>query len=249
MREPLMRNTDEARVQTATPARIARIRAADAPTGSAGEPGLLRLQRLYGNRAVQRIVLARKGAGAFDASPDVEAGIQRARGGGQALDAAVRRQMEPAMGADFSGVRVHADRNADSLNEAVSARAFTVGQDIFFRQGEYQPGSSAGRELLAHELTHVAQQGAAAEMPQAKLTVGAAGDQYEQEADRTASHVMRMEAQGIQRQPADDKEELQGKFTQPDVQRQATPDEDKEKEKGMPGVQRQIDEEDKKKKH
>jgi len=90
--------------------------------------------------------------------PQVEAGIAAARGGGHRLPAGVRSQMERAMGADFGGVRLHSDNRADALNQAVHARAFTTGRDIFFRQGEYQPGSEVGRGLLAHELAHVVQQ-------------------------------------------------------------------------------------------
>ena len=63
------------------------------------------------------------------------------------------------MGADFSGVKVHTDAQADQLNQSIQAKAFTTGQDIFFRQGAYQPGSRGGQELLAHELTHTIQQG------------------------------------------------------------------------------------------
>jgi hypothetical protein len=89
---------------------------------------------------------------------DVEQGIQQAKGGGQTLDESLREPMEQAFGADFSGVKLHADSNADMLNRSISARAFTTGQDIFFKQGEYNPGSRGGQELLAHELTHVVQQ-------------------------------------------------------------------------------------------
>jgi len=104
------------------------------------------------------VELSRKGDGEANAAPEVEAGIEQARGGGQPLDRTVQRQMESAFGTNFSHVRVHTDSGADTLNHALSARAFTTGQDIFFRQGEYNPGSSAGRQLLAHELTHVVQQ-------------------------------------------------------------------------------------------
>jgi hypothetical protein len=89
---------------------------------------------------------------------DVEQGIHQARGGGQGLDDSVREPMERAFGADFSGVKVHADGDADRLNRSIAARAFTTGQDIFFKQGEYDPRSRGGQELLAHELTHVVQQ-------------------------------------------------------------------------------------------
>jgi hypothetical protein len=61
---------------------------------------------------------------------------------------------------DFGNVNIHTGGDANHVNEAVQARAFTTGSDIFFRDGEYNPESSSGRELLAHELTHVVQQGA-----------------------------------------------------------------------------------------
>ena len=144
------------------------------------------------------MALARKGQGEGEAAQDVEQAIQRARGGGQALDGGVRAQMEPAFGSDFSGVRVHANAEADALNHSLSARAFTTGQDIFFRQGAYNPGSSSGRELLAHELTHVVQQNG--DQVQRKLTVGQPGDRYEQEADQTAQAIMQQEQQPVQRE-------------------------------------------------
>ena len=142
------------------------------------------------------------------------------------------------MGADFGSVRVHTGSQADALNRSLSARAFTTGQDIFFKQGEYSPGSSSGRELLAHELTHVMQQNG--DQVQTKLTVGAAGDQYEQEADQVASSVMRMEQQGgqqeaVRRQSVPEEEEkkkepLQAKLEDSQVQRQAEEDKKKEEE-------------------
>ncbi len=94
----------------------------------------------------------------MDVSGNIEDSIQRARGGGQSLPDNVRAPMESAFGSDFSGVRVHQDSEADALNQSLQARAFTTGQDIFFKQGEYNPDSSSGQELLAHELTHVVQQ-------------------------------------------------------------------------------------------
>ena len=91
-------------------------------------------------------------------SATLENEIQGAKGGGQPIGDNVRGAMENAFGADFSGVRVHTGSQSDSLNQSIQARAFTTGQDIFFRSGEYNPGSSRGQELLAHELTHVVQQ-------------------------------------------------------------------------------------------
>ncbi|WNZ27755.1 DUF4157 domain-containing protein [Leptolyngbya sp. NK1-12] len=91
-------------------------------------------------------------------SPDVESAIQQARGGGHPLDESIRVPMEQAFGADFSGVRVHADGESDRLARSIQARAFTTGQDIFFSQGTYDFNSRTGQNLLAHELTHVVQQ-------------------------------------------------------------------------------------------
>ncbi|MEH2313517.1 MAG: DUF4157 domain-containing protein [Nostoc sp.] len=103
------------------------------------------------------MVQRRAGVG-MAAAPDIEASINQARGGGQAMADNIRHPMEVAFGTDFSGVKVHTDGKSDQLNRSIQARAFTTGQDVFFRQGEYNPGSRGGQELLAHELTHVVQQ-------------------------------------------------------------------------------------------
>lgn len=88
----------------------------------------------------------------------VQQGLAAQRGAGRLLDAPLRREMEHDLGADFSGVRVHTGASAATLNDMVHARAFTHGQDVFFNTGEFEPHTSAGRHLLAHELTHVVQQ-------------------------------------------------------------------------------------------
>jgi len=120
-------------------------------------------------------------------SAAVEAGIDGARGSGQPLADGVRDRFEPLFGASFAGVRVHDNGLADSLSRSLEARAFTVGSDIFFRQGEYDPASADGQELLAHELTHVVQHSAT---PQAKLMVSQPGDRSEEEAEATAREVV-----------------------------------------------------------
>ncbi len=99
-------------------------------------------------------------ADSFDVDANMEQAIEAQRGGGQPLGADLQRSMGDAFGADFSGVRVHTGSEADQLNESVGARAFTTGSDVFFREGEYQPGSTEGQRLLAHELTHTIQQNA-----------------------------------------------------------------------------------------
>jgi len=91
-----------------------------------------------------------------------EAAIRSVRqGGGKPLDAATRAFMEPRFGHDFSQVRVHTDSRAAAAARAVNARAFTVGHDIVLGAGQYAPETTAGQRLLAHELTHVAQQSTA----------------------------------------------------------------------------------------
>lgn len=84
--------------------------------------------------------------------------LQRSPGGGSPLAGSARAPMERHFGVDFSAVRVHTGAEADELNRSVQARASTTGTDIFFSGGSYQPDSGAGRELIAHELTHVVQQ-------------------------------------------------------------------------------------------
>lgn len=92
---------------------------------------------------------------------DVEQSIQSTRGQGRALPDDVRASMESSLSSDFSGVKVHTGSESDTLNRELGSRAFTTGSDIFIRHQDYSPSSSKGQELLAHELTHVVQQGAA----------------------------------------------------------------------------------------
>jgi hypothetical protein len=80
------------------------------------------------------------------------------QGSGQPLDRATRALMESCFGQDFSQVRVRADADAAKSARAIGARAFTVGQEIVFGQGQYAPETSRGKELLAHELAHIVQQ-------------------------------------------------------------------------------------------
>jgi hypothetical protein len=82
------------------------------------------------------------------------------RSPGQPLDPSTRALMEPRFGHDFSQIRVHADAQASDSARAVNARAYTVGRHIAFASNEYAPDSIEGQRLLAHELTHVVQQGA-----------------------------------------------------------------------------------------
>lgn len=95
------------------------------------------------------------------ATPDLESSIIALKGGGQPFTASVSAFFEPRLGYDFSHVRIHTSGRAAEAAQMINARAFTISRDIFFGQGEYQPDSNQGRRLIAHELTHVMQQGAA----------------------------------------------------------------------------------------
>jgi len=196
-------------------------------------PALLRLQRLHGNRHVQRVVSQARqaspaprtaasviqpkltlgrpgdryereadrmvaqagltpnparsasrrededgtGAGRTDRAeggvvdPGVQRAVAQARGSGQPFPDRVRRRLEGLFELDFGAVRVHVDADADRLSRRVGALAFTMGTDIFFRAGEYDPGSSGGQALIAHELTHVQQQTGASALPSAAGTI------------------------------------------------------------------------------
>ncbi len=167
-----------------------------------------RIQRVYGNQTARRMISrVRKpggnsqplaiqrdsddGLGGMEVGEGMESAIEGKRGTGRPLPDDTREQMEGGMGADFSGVRVHSDAESHDLNRALNARAFTTGEDVFFGEGEYNPGSSGGQELIAHEMTHVVQQGGTDfPTPQGKLTVNGPGDEFEQEADQTATQVM-----------------------------------------------------------
>jgi hypothetical protein len=95
---------------------------------------------------------------ASEATPDERADIEGVRSGGQPLPGSVRAFFEPRFGRDFSNVRVHTDAWAVETARAVNARAYTVGRDVAFGTGQYTPGTTEGKQLLAHELTHVVQQ-------------------------------------------------------------------------------------------
>jgi Domain of unknown function (DUF4157)/Novel toxin 16 len=124
------------------------------------------------------------------------------RSPGQPLDRAARASLEPRFGHDFSRVRIHADAKAAESARAVAAHAYTVGSDIVFGASRYAPGTESGRRLLAHELTHVVQQGFSRQ--DGALTVGPEGDAYEQQADAIAReagarHGMDLEPRSILR--------------------------------------------------
>ena len=116
--------------------------------------------------------LQRKEAGgAGSSASSVQSAISGKMTGGQPMSNDVRSFMEPRFNADFSSVRIHNDPESASLNNQLSARAFTHKNHIFFSRDQYQPGTSDGKHLLAHELTHTIQQGHAVQRaPQVSTT-------------------------------------------------------------------------------
>jgi outer membrane protein OmpA-like peptidoglycan-associated protein len=99
--------------------------------------------------------------GRTSVSPGLQSRIAAMRGGGRPLPPSVRGYFEPRFGHDFSSVRIHTDQTSGDVVRSVGARAFTVGTDLAFAPGQYAPQTDVGRRLLAHELTHVIQQGGA----------------------------------------------------------------------------------------
>ena len=157
---------------------------APASQSHTGDPA--RLAATVGNRAFGALI-GRVGEGILPdgtAHPDVEATIARTRGSGSPLDPASLARNSSALGDSLDDVRVHTDDTADALARSVSARAFTTGSDVYFANGEHQPGSSGGDELLTHELAHVVQQRDAP--TSGPLTVSMPGDALETEAEAIA---------------------------------------------------------------
>ena len=105
-------------------------------------------------------VVQRAGRGPPSHEAGFESQLTQTRGTGQELPAETRSFMENRFQSDFSGVRVHTGGTAQSLSKSIHAQAFTHGGDIYFNSGKFDPDSSSGRTLLAHELTHTIQQGA-----------------------------------------------------------------------------------------
>lgn len=89
---------------------------------------------------------------------DIADRIKKTKGKGQPMAEKTAQEMKQAFGADFSNVNIHTDEQAASLNKDLHSIAFTNGSDIYFAEGQYNPDSSSGKTLLAHELTHVIQQ-------------------------------------------------------------------------------------------
>jgi hypothetical protein len=168
--------------------RPAESRRPDGPGPLTMPAAVIGLQRLAGNQSVGALL-----EGEEAASPVREV---VGSGGGAPLDPGARSFLEQRMGADFSDVRVHTGARADESARSISAQAYTVGTDVVFRSGAYEPDSPSGRHVLAHELAHVVQQKAgpvAGSPAPGGISVSDPSDAFEQAAVRTADQVMAAE--------------------------------------------------------
>jgi hypothetical protein len=218
---------EEKRTRPARPKKEAGNQPAESqPAVSTARPtGLAGLHRKIGNQGVQRLLTQRNSSEPAELDQETADRIDRERGGGQPLDSSIQARMGEALQTDLSQVQVHTSPEADTLNQELGARAFTTGRDVFFREGAYDPHSSAGQELITHELTHVVQQGSGTVSGAGRMTVNAPGDAYEQEADAKAKAVAGAQAGGqVQQQEIPEEEEVQAKA----LQRQEVPEEEEQ---------------------
>lgn len=115
-------------------------------------PGCGHLRRSFGGAS------GTVGAAGGALDGDLTGRIEAARAGGTALPAPVRRRMEDAFGTNLGHVRVHTGPEAGRLSSALSAEAFSTGDDIFFGPGRFAPHDPVGEKVLAHEIAHVVQE-------------------------------------------------------------------------------------------
>jgi hypothetical protein len=160
---------------------------ADGRPGTLDRAAVAHLQAVAGNAGVARLL--------DDDAPDkVRSVLSRS---GEALEPGVAADMSSRLGADLSDVRIHRDALASESAQAVNANAYTVGSDIVFQSGQYDPVSPSGQRTLAHELTHVVQQRAGAvdgTEVGGGLSLSHPADRFEREASSAADRLMSADA-------------------------------------------------------
>lgn len=185
------------------PAALERAPAGPVLPGAGGERTVLGLQRSAGNASVSGLLAEQE----VDGQESVR---QATSGGGRGLESGTLQLMGERLGHDFSDVRVHTSGAAEQSAASFGATAYTTGRDIVFGSGAYQPGTDRGDHLLAHELTHVAQQsqGPVAGTPQGSgVSVSDPSDEFERAAEANADRAMA--AGPVQREAVPEEEELQ----------------------------------------
>jgi hypothetical protein len=196
----------------------------------------MRLQRNAGNAGIAAL-LQRSAEAEEEASPVRD--LMKS-GGGHPLDAPTRRFMESGLGTDLSDVRIHTGSKATEAARSVQAYAYTVGSDVVFQDGHYNPSSREGKKMLAHELTHVVQQrtGPVDGTPIAGgISISDPSDRFELAAEATAEKIASGDTAspqpvgagaGVQRQESGEEEEEQLQATS--MQRQGGEEEEESEE-------------------
>lgn len=169
-------------------------RAVTTPIGASLHP-ILNLQQTIGNRAVQRVIQdlseertqADRQKDGQPVAPLIKAAVTSP---GHALDHGTRALFEAAFGYDFGQVKLHSDSMAAETAEAINAKAFTAGPEIVFATGQYSPGTSEGKRLIAHELAHVVQQESSPVSLNGELAISEPSDESELAADAMAKQVL-----------------------------------------------------------
>lgn len=213
-RRPEAEQAPAADADRARPATAAPSRALDAAS-------MLHLQRTAGNAGVVQLL----GADEEQRSPVHDV---LGSGGGAPLDQQTRSSMETAFGQPFDDVRVHTDDQASRSAESVGANAYTVGSDIVFRSGHFDPGSTTGQRTIAHELAHVVQQRSGpvdGTEAAGGIRVSDPSDRFERAADHTADQVM-SSAQAASTPSPVAQLEQEGAEVAPPVQRQEEEEEE-----------------------
>ena len=126
-----------------------------------------KIQRKPISETLTPFVQTKREAGAT-VSDSLSNKISSSLGAGNNMDSNTQSFMSSRFGNDFSSVKIHTDGEAIQMNRELNAKAFTTGNDIYFNEGEYQPHTSNGKQLLAHELTHTVQQNGSVQSIQQK---------------------------------------------------------------------------------
>ena len=161
-RKSVQRQEDEEEIQTSLlPGAVVlrqeeeeEVQTSRIPFGIQAEPDV---QRQEDEEEVQTKPLS-AAQGGFQVDAAFEDQLKASRGHGDPLPDNLREEMEPRLGTDLQGVRIHHGSNDAELNRSISAQAFTMDQDIYMGAGKYDPQSPTGKRLLAHELAHTIQQ-------------------------------------------------------------------------------------------
>lgn len=159
--------------------------------GSGLQDDMLAMQSVLGNRTVSQLLESGASERPLSANgiPPIVNEVLKS-GSGQPIEPVVRAEMEMRFGHDFSRVRVHTDTKAAESAKMMSAKAYTVGQDIVFGSGRYEPTTTNGKQLVVHELAHIVQQqnGLNGGYSQSRTQLQATATAHEREAQGVATH-------------------------------------------------------------